>query len=424
MSIDAAERPSEMWVLEIQDAFAARRVPLGSSSLTVGSSKTADVVLEDSAISGRHCEIRQLIDGVGVRDLGSTSGTYVGGARLVDDVVATAGATISLGRSTITCLRHDESEDDEVGEPLPGIAGGSISMRRMAARVRRYAKLSEPVHIHGETGTGKECIARALHSEGPRAHRPFVPINMSALPRELFESELFGHERGAYTGAINRRAGAFAEADGGSLFLDEIAELLLDTQPKLLRALDGYELRRVGSSGGGRRPNARIITASNEDLSDKVQQGRFRSDLFHRIEAFNIELPPLRERRGDIPQIARALLVGLEKSFGPLDLTPAAVAKLAAYDWPGNVRELRKVLARAADFVRGGPVIDAVHVDRAIRKSFKSKIELTSEFARVCFDRHGGNLSAAARSLGVPRTTFRSFLNGSRKTARRRRTTA
>jgi two-component system nitrogen regulation response regulator GlnG len=283
-------------------------------------------------------------------------------------------------------------------------------MMRIAAQVRRLAALSAPVLVTGETGVGKELIARALHSEGPRAAGPFVAMNVAALPRELVESELFGHERGAFTGAVSRRAGAFTEAESGTLFLDEIGELPVDAQPKLLRALDGYEVRRVGASGSGDRARARVIVATHQALANSVERGAFRRDLFHRLEVFVVDVPPLRERPGDVLPIARMILSRLESEIGRRDLTPAAVAQLAAHDWPGNVRELRNVLCRAADLARAARWLDAAVVDRALRKPKAQVVELTVETAKECLARHGGNVSAAARDAGLPRTTFRKLI--------------
>jgi two-component system nitrogen regulation response regulator GlnG len=257
---------------------------------------------------------------------------------------------------------------------------------------------------------GKELVARALHSEGPRAAGPFVAMNVAALPRELVESELFGHERGAFTGAVSRRAGAFNEAESGTLFLDEIGELPVDAQPKLLRALDGYEVRRVGAAGSGARASARVIVATHQALADSVERGAFRRDLFHRLEVFVVDVPPLRARPGDILPIARMVLSRLESEIGRRDLTPAAVAQLAAHDWPGNVRELRNVLCRAADLARAARWLDAAVIDRALRKPKAQAVELTVETAKECLARHGGNVSAAARDAGLPRTTFRKLI--------------
>ena len=405
-------RETRTWALEVQDDTTARRVPLCGKPLVVGSSKDADVRVSDRTVSSRHCEIGLVGARVVVRDLGSRNGTFVGGAR-VNEAWATEGTTIAIGHTTLVCGAVDEEEDeDELAEPLPGVAGSSRLMRRIAAQVRRLAALSSPVLVAGETGVGKELVARALHTQGPRAIEPFVAMNVAALPRELVESELFGHERGAFTGAVARRVGAFTEAEGGTLFLDEIGELPIEAQPKLLRALDGYEVRRVGAPGSGRRANARVVVATHVALQERVARGEFRRDLFHRLEVFIVDVPPLRDRPGDVLPIAKMLLSQMENEIGRRELTPAAIAQLASHEWPGNVRELRNVLCRAAEQAREARWLDAAAVDRALRKTRRTPVDLTPEIARDCLDRHEGNISKAARAAGLPRTTFRKLLGG------------
>ncbi len=248
-------------------------------------------------------------------------------------------------------------------------------------------------------------------SKGLGKTRPFVAINVTALPRELVETELFGHERGAFTGAHARRIGAFAEAEGGTLFLDEIGDLPLEAQPKILRALDGYEIRRVGSAGSGKRADVRVVAATHAPLEKRVAAGLFRRDLYHRLECFVVTVPPLRDRRGDIGPIARELLSQLAPQVGPRTLTSAALARLSAHDWPGNVRELRNVLCRAADATRSGGGLDADDIDRALRRDPIIRPHLlTPQAAQALLRDSGGNLSAAARSAGIPRTSFRKLL--------------
>jgi DNA-binding NtrC family response regulator len=398
------------WYVEVQDDGGARHVALGAEKLVVGSSSTADVVVRDPTVSSRHCALSVLGEGVAIEDLGSLNGTFVGSAR-VREAWGRAGTAIAIGHSTLVVLVSDGREVTPPGAPLPGIVGGSIVMCRLADQVRRLARHSLPVLVAGESGTGKELVARALHHEGPRRERPFVAINVTALPRELVESELFGHERGAFTGAHARRLGAFAEAEGGTLFLDEVGDLPLDAQPKLLRALDGYEVRRVGAAGGGARTDVRVVAATHAPLEQRVTAGGFRRDLFHRLECFVVHVPPLRQRRGDIGAIARELLRQIEPQVGFRTITSAALARLAGHDWPGNVRELRNVLCRAADATTRASGIDASDVDRAIRGGQPSKsLTMTPEAARTLLREHGGNLSAAARAAGLPRTSFRKLL--------------
>jgi DNA-binding NtrC family response regulator len=401
-------------MLEIQDEEDVRRIPITRTALVVGTAAGADVIVRDPTVSGRHCEIVADAGGVMVKDLGSRNGTFVGGARLHDGWSWTGeGVTILVGQTTIVCTSVNEEDHEELGAPLPGIAGASAIMCRLATQVRRLANLSAPVLIRGESGVGKELVARALHSEGKRGSAPFIALNASTIPRDLAETELFGHERGAFTGAVTKRLGAFVEADGGTLFLDEIADLAFDAQPKLLRALDGHEVRGVGSSGSGRRTDVRIVTATHIPLFERVQAGLFRKDLYHRLEVFVLEVPPLRERRGDVLPIAKALLEHMGTEYGPRDLSPSAVAALTGHAWQGNVRELHATLMRAADNAkaRGCRWIDAADVRRALRRSALGPgHSLTPERARALMAEHGNNVSAAARAARVPRTTFRKLL--------------
>jgi DNA-binding NtrC family response regulator len=400
------------WAIDVQDEGRGARARLGTSEVIVGTGRGADVVLHDGAVSGNHCALSVLGNGVAIRDLGSRNGTFVGGAR-VKEAWGGAGTIVTVGRSTLvfTAIEEDES-DDAVSPPLKGLAGASEPMRRVAAQVRRLARHSAPVLIAGESGTGKELVARALHEEGPRRSAPFVALNVAALPRELVESEMFGHERGAFTGAVARRDGAFRDAARGSLFLDEIGELPVEAQPKLLRALDGYEVRRVGGSGPGRLPDVRVIAATHVPLEERVTAGGFRRDLFHRLEVFVIEVPPLRERKGDIAAIARQLLERMESELGRRRLTSAAIARLVVHDWPGNVRELRNVLYRASDLAVTSEALDAPHIERGFRPASSPPLRagLSAAQAQSLLVHHKNNLSAAARAAGYPRTTFRKVL--------------
>jgi DNA-binding NtrC family response regulator len=403
--------PTTSWVVEVQDEGESRRVALSAERLVVGTSPSADLVVNDATVSSRHCALRVCDGAVVIEDLGSRNGTFVGGAR-IREASGEAGTVVAIGRSTLVVSNADDGDSrDPPGEPLAGIAGSSIAMRRMADQVRRLARHALPVLIAGESGTGKELLARALHAEGPRRSRPFVAINVTAVPRELVESELFGHERGAFTGAHVRREGAFADAEGGTLFLDEIGDLPLEAQPKILRALDGYEVRRVGGAGSGRKADVRVVAATHARLEQRVNRGEFRRDLYHRLECFVVHVPPLRERRGDIGVIARELLRQLAPDVGSRTLTAAAIARLAAHSWPGNVRELRNALCRAADGSIERSRIGADDVDRALRRDGRELAKcMTSDRARELLRDSAGNLSAAARAAGLPRTSFRKLL--------------
>lgn len=414
IEIPVAPRVHE-WLLEVFHGEACELVAVTEGApVVLGTSARATLRVEDRTVSARHCEIRVAGNRLQVVDLGSLNGTFVGPAR-VREAWAGVGTVVTMGETQVIVHSRDVDEEPsslEAGDALPMVAGRSTVMRRLATRVRRLADLSSPVLVTGETGTGKELVARALHLEGRRASGPFFPLNVANLPRELVESELFGHDRGAFTGAVKQRAGAFVEARGGTLFLDEIGELPLDAQPKLLRALDGYEVRRVGSHGGGARSDVRVVAATHKPLHEDVAEGRFRRDLFHRLEAFVVVLPPLRERRGDIACIARRLLTNLDGELGPRTLTSAAIAQLSSFDWPGNVRELRNALLRAAEGSAHPEVIDDVDVSRAMRRSTPppTSVQITRTYAELLMRKHNGNMAAAARDAEMPRTSFRKLL--------------
>ncbi|HEY1957060.1 MAG TPA: sigma 54-interacting transcriptional regulator [Polyangiaceae bacterium] len=400
---------------EVQDEAGARTIPLPRGRFDVGSAKRCAITIADPAVSAAHL-VLEVNDRVLVRDARSKNGTYVGAVR-VHHAVAEPGAIITLGRSSIALRAISTGEIDIDVEPLPGLAGASLVMRRVAAQARTLASLRSPVLICGESGTGKELVAHALHELSSRRSKPFVAINVTSVPRELVESEFFGHEKGSFTGAVARRRGAFEEAEGGTLFLDEIGDLPIEAQPKLLRALDGYGMRSVGASGTATR-DVRVVAATHAALRERVREGAFRRDLFHRLEVFTIQLPPLRERRGDIGPIARRLLRSMETEVGPKDLSSAGLARLAAEPWPGNVRELRNVLLRAAALAPSD-TIDAIDVHHALGDSGGEPVEaalaassgVTPAVAKTMVREHRGNVSAAARAARVPRTSFRKLLS-------------
>jgi len=236
------------------------------------------------------------------------------------------------------------------------VVGHTASMRRVFDQVRRVAKWNSTVLILGESGTGKELIASAIHYNSPRAHQPLVRLNCAALPETLLESELFGHEKGAFTGAVKQRKGRFEQADGGTLFLDEIGEISPMFQAKLLRVLQEGELERVGGTQTV-KVNVRIVAATNRDLEHEVEQGKFREDLYYRLNVMAIRVPPLRERSGDIPELAEFLLDKIARQQGrTLKLTDSALRLLMSHRWPGNVRELENCLERSAIMSEDGTI--------------------------------------------------------------------
>jgi DNA-binding NtrC family response regulator len=295
-------------------------------------------------------------------------------------------------------------------------------MLRVAAEVRRHAATRAPILIQGESGTGKDLIARAIHGLG-RAAGPYVPLNVGAIAESLADSELFGHRRGAFTGAVSHRQGAFEQAHHGTLFLDEVAELSAGVQVRLLRVVEDGEVRPLGAQTTT-SVDVRIVSASWAGLADRVEHGRFRADLYHRLSTVTLQLPPLRERRSDIPALASVLLRRLEPDLGRKLLSTSALAVLVAHGWPGNVRELSSVLYRAAALA-SGPEILAQHLSLSAKQVGPRRArERPSIDAEALLRSHAGNVSAAARAAGLPRTTFRALLLRGELLASVRRNTA
>ncbi len=309
------------------------------------------------------------------------------------------------------------------GDDVPPLIGTSGAMDAIRRFIDTVAPTDETVLISGETGTGKEVVARHVHRRSPRADKNFVAMNAACVPRELFESELFGHKRGAFTGATSDRKGLFREAHRGTLFIDELAELPIESQAKLLRALETRKVRPIGESRE-HDVDARIIAATNRDLREEVAAGRFREDLFFRLQVFPVVVPPLRDRPGDLEPLAQHLLGRVGSAATTLE--PSALAALRAYDWPGNVRELLNVLRRAALFANGD-VIDADLARRMIAGSVFGHLGGTSEkrtdataslpettslaeIERAHIERvlssFDGNITKAAVALGIDRRTL------------------
>ena len=376
----------------------------------MGRSTQCDLVLDDPFVSDRHFAIG-LEDGQPVlRDLGSRNGTHVNGLRVGSSLVA-AGVRIDAGRTRLRCVQ-------ELSRPtVARLRGQSRLLQDALKRLERYAPLEGPVLLRGESGTGKELAARALHEGSERRRGPFVAVNCAGFSPELVDSELFGHERGAFTGAVERRRGAFELAQRGTLFLDELGELPMPQQAKLLRVLESHEVRRVGGEEVARL-DVRVVAATNAELDQAVRRGSFRADLYHRLAVLEVRLPPLRARLDDLPALAAVFLEQLAAELGPRQLSPAAIERLSRYGWPGNVRELRNVLYRAAATVSGaiieprdlelaGPSAGSVGIAAAPRSDRRAAV-------RAAMERHAGNLSAAARALGVARSTMRGWVADAR----------
>jgi DNA-binding NtrC family response regulator len=365
-----------------------------------------DLVLADRAASVCHCRLEPSSEGLVVRDLGSSNGTFVNGVR-VDRVLVDAGARIRIGRTHLCVVQRDAKGRVE-GSTL---VAESPSMLALIAEAERAASLPWPALILGESGSGKEGIASLLHARSPRRSKPLVALNAGGVPRELVESELFGHERGAFTGATHAHRGVFDQADGGTLFLDEIGELALPLQARLLRVLESGEVRRVGGEGT-RRVDVRVVCATHRDLRALVHEGAFREDLYFRLARLVLEVPALRTRPEDIRALARHFLQELEPIVGSRTLSKDALALLCAYSWPGNVRELRNVLCAAAA-VDGSAVIECDVLERVLARlggRGSTPAPTPIDMLREVVSQHRGNLSAAARALRMPRSTLRDRL--------------
>ncbi|NOU31767.1 MAG: sigma 54-dependent Fis family transcriptional regulator, partial [Polyangiaceae bacterium] len=358
-------------------------------TLAIGKSDEADLVLTDASVSRTHCELRRTREGILVRDLDSTNGTYVDGVR-IHEVALRPGAIFRVGDVDIHLQPSTPRIDVMPSESSRfGLAvGGSLAMRTVFGVLEHIAPTDATVLLLGETGTGKEVLARSILAESRRAAKPFVTVDLGGISRALLESELFGHERGAFTGAENTRVGAFERAHGGTIFLDELGELPLDLQPKLLRVLEARTIQRVGGSRV-QDIDVRIIAATCRDLEQEVSQGRFREDLFFRVAVVPVRIPPLRERSEDIPLLADTILQALP---GGRPLDDEVYSVLMAQAWRGNVREMRNVLERASHLARGARItlqdLALSHERELVAAVSPQAFELSLAEARLRFDRH------------------------------------
>jgi DNA-binding NtrC family response regulator len=328
-------------------------------AVVVGRDPGANIVVADPEVSAFHCELRAVSEGILVKDLGSTNGTFLGPVRVREAIVATP-SELGVGRSRVL-LEPQAKRRVEVGyaERFGPLVGNSPRMRRVFGLLEKVAGTPLSVLLLGETGTGKELVARALHDASDRKAGPFVVVDCGSIPPTLAESILFGHEKGAFTGATEQRTGALAEAHGGTLFLDELGELPMDLQPKLLRALSERQVKRVG--GGAFEPiDVRVLAATRRDLGAEMNAGRFRSDLFFRIAQVRIELPSLRDRLTDLPLIVEDVCARVGKPQHVQTVTAWIEQRMGSHDWPGNVRELVNVASVAATLADEPGAIDDV----------------------------------------------------------------
>jgi DNA-binding NtrC family response regulator len=378
-------------------------------------------------VSRRHATIAAVGGRLLVRDLGSRNGTFLGGARLVQAEVP-LGAVLTVGNSTLALQPrwYVREVAPSRARRFGDLIGESVAMREVFAILERVAPTDVTVLVEGESGTGKELVARSIHAGSARAAAPYVVFDCGSVPRELAESELFGHKRGSFTGATASRAGAFARADGGTICLDEIGELPLDLQPKLLRVLETSEVRAVGDDEP-RKVDVRVVAATNRDLAAEARSGRFRADLLYRLEVVRLRLPPLRARPDDIPGLVAHLLDG-KLPAGDV-VAGENLRRLSGYSWPGNVRELRNALQRAVALGRQpgrppssfgdlvfnlGPAGSApATIGRELPGVSsplpykEAKAQLVAGFERAyveaLLERHHGNVSQAAAAAGLSR---------------------
>ena len=418
------------------------------SRVTLGSMDDNDLVVAgDDTVSRYHCQVIQEGNNYIVRDLGSTNGTFVNQVR-IKEAYLVAGCSLELGNTRLQFQSIDEevevnpSEEERYGD----IIGAHIEMRKIFGILEKIAPTDTTVIIEGETGTGKEVVANTIHKKSSRSEKPFIIFDCSAVPANLIESELFGHEKGSFTGAIMARQGLFELANGGTIFLDELGELSIELQPKLLRVLETREVRRVG----GARPikvDVRVIAATNRTLEEEVRNGRFREDLFYRLSVVRLSLPPLRDRRDDVGLLVKHFLRHGRFNRGRADnnirvksLSRDVGEALRAYDWPGNVRELVNVVERACSFADGETIelsdlpqnlLESGHMQRLStlapritdhgRKTldemgaFKdAKEKWVSTFERDyilrLLKKNGMNISHAAREAEIDRKYFRKLM--------------
>ncbi|RUO88146.1 FHA domain-containing protein [Corallococcus sp. AB018] len=411
----------KLWVLS--GPAAGRSHPLRVGEYRLGKSADCDIVLEDGTVSRYHLKLEVREDRVVATDLGSYNGSFCQGLRF-SELEVQPGAVLRLGETQLKVMPEDTRERSLLLSPrdrFGALVGQSRRMREVFTFLERMAPGDSDVLIQGETGTGKELCAEGLHNESPRAKKPFVVVDLAGIAPSLIESELFGHVKGAFTGAQADRAGAFERAHGGTVFLDEVGELPLEMQPRLLRVLERRQVKRVGANDY-RALDVRVVAATHVDLEAAVRAEKFRRDLFHRLAVLRVALPPLRERPEDIPMLIDTVLERLGKP--PSTLSDQTRALLLQYPWPGNVRELRNVVDRVVNLGEESlPDIDPGVPGRAslragelnLARPFKeAKEQLVEGFERdylmSLLKRCEGRFNRAAREAGIDRVYLRKLM--------------
>ncbi|NNC21584.1 sigma 54-interacting transcriptional regulator [Corallococcus exiguus] len=417
-------------LLVLSGPDAGQSYPLAPGRYRVGADASSDVIIADRAVSRSHLLLDVREDSIQAVDVGSRNGSFCEGMRFTTLEVR-PGAVLTLGTTELKLVPEGEKAHTlplSNRERFGNLVGQSRRMREVFTLLERVAQGESDVLIQGETGTGKELCAEGLHLHGGRSKGPFVIVDLAGVAPQLLESELFGHVKGAFTGAQADRAGAFERAHGGTLFLDEVGELPLEVQPRLLRALERRQVKRVGANDY-RSVNVRVVAATHQDLEGAVKTGRFRGDLFHRLAVLRATLPPLRERPEDIPLLIDTVLERMGKP--PSALSDQTRALLAQYPWPGNVRELRNVVDRVVSLGESAlPELPDAPVARpalspdldpedtlslALELPFKEAKERLIEgferdYLRTVLERCGGNVSKASREAGIDRVYLRKLL--------------
>jgi transcriptional regulator with PAS, ATPase and Fis domain len=397
--------PSRVVALRERDRSERFELASDERRWVIGKAPSCDLVIADPYVSNLHCMLERRHDGeLIMRDCDSKNGTLIDGAPVLA-VPLRPGAVIVIGKTYLVAIGSDDTES-----ALLQLRGRDVGFRVAVDLALRAARSECSVLVLGETGTGKELIARAIHEASRRAAGPLVAVNCGAFPPDLIGSELFGHSRGAFTGAVDAHDGVFVAADGGTLFLDELGELPRDLQPHLLRALETRRVRPLGSNAE-RSVDVRFVAATNR-LDIDAEQSPLRFDLYQRVAAVTVTLPPLRKRRGDIPELAQVFLDELAHDHGPRELRPAALDALLHHSWPGNVRELRQTIHRAVAMT-----VDEIDIDDLILPTAVPSLPRLVDDGR---GRHSmvmremmaqalsrrGTIRAAARELGIPKSTF------------------
>jgi DNA-binding NtrC family response regulator len=407
----------------------ASPLPVGAEPRIIGRRPGCHLVLHDAKVSATHCEVVATDSGVRLRDLGSSNGTYVGELRIVEALLSKP-CTVRCGDTRIEFRpgRSVERVAISKSERFGPLVGSTPVMRALFEKLRTLAPTTVSVLVEGETGTGKELVAQALHEKSQRSDKPFVIVDCAAIPHGLAESMLFGHEKGAFTGATSRRVSPFVEAHGGTLFLDEIGELPLEIQPKLLRVLAEQRVQSVG--GTGYVPfDVRIVAATRRELLAEINRRAFRDDLYFRVAQARVTVPPLRDRKDDLGPLVQRLLEVSGHAKAYERVTPESLDRLDRHDWPGNVRELRSLVAVALAFDDGDAIDLAAHIgDRAPVKESRargrgsrsaarpdlsyreSKEEHDRVFFTALYQATKGNMSAIARRAKIDRETVGVYL--------------